>query len=256
VSSEIAHARAPEEKELNKKLEELRLLETELADRELELATLRGDLQAVEARYMRIVGARYAELDEIEARIAEALAERTSADAPVREQAARARAQAYESARAAHEASWPESREKFKPSGRLKELYREVAKRMHPDLTTDEEERARRNQWMAEANKAYEEGDEARLEEILADWQSRPEAVEGDSVGARLVRVIRKIAQAEGRLAAIESETANLRVSDLFKLKAAIEQAKEEGRDLLAEMASRIDMQIVDARNRLAEVGG
>jgi len=54
-------------------------------------------------------------------------------------------------------------REPFTPSENLKKLYREVAKRVHPDLATEESERQRRHELMAEANRAYAEGDEARL---------------------------------------------------------------------------------------------
>lgn len=56
----------PEEQELEKKSAELLALETELAQRELELATLRADLRAFEARYIGTVGVLYAELDEID----------------------------------------------------------------------------------------------------------------------------------------------------------------------------------------------
>jgi hypothetical protein len=47
---------------------------------------------------------------------------------------------------------------------------------------------------MAEANRAYEEGDEERLRVILQEWEGSPESVKGDGPGAELVRVIRKIA--------------------------------------------------------------
>ena len=64
----------PEEQELSRKLAELATLEATLAQRELDLATLQAELHAFERRYLRTAGARYAELDEIEAQIAEALA--------------------------------------------------------------------------------------------------------------------------------------------------------------------------------------
>ena len=107
---------------------------------------------------------------------------------------------------------------------------------------------------MAEANQAYEDGDEARLREILCEWESSPESVEGDGVGAELVRVIRKIAQIERRLQAIESIIAQLRSSDLYRLKVEDERAEVRGRDLLNEMASRLDQHITDARKHLASL--
>ena len=65
-------SRTPEERELEKKRSELATLEGELAQRELELTTLQSELYAFEARYLRVVGSHYAELDELEAQIAAA----------------------------------------------------------------------------------------------------------------------------------------------------------------------------------------
>jgi hypothetical protein len=42
---------------------------------------------------------------------------------------------------------------------------------------------------MAEANAAYEKGDETRLHAILQEWESSSEAVKGDGVVAELVRI-------------------------------------------------------------------
>jgi hypothetical protein len=89
-------------------------------------------------------------------------------------------------------------------------LYREIAKRIHPDLATEDDERAKRNQLMAEVNRAYEDGDESRLRAILNEWETGPDAVTGDGVGAELIRTIRKIHQVERRLAAIENEIVRL----------------------------------------------
>jgi hypothetical protein len=109
---------------------------------------------------------------------------------------------------------------------------------------------------MTEANRAYEEGDEARLEAILRDWESGPESVRGEGPGAELVRVIRKIAQVEDRFIAIGAEIARLKESDLFSLKSQVDQAREKGRDLLAEMAARVNQQVLEARGRLRSIAG
>jgi hypothetical protein len=61
----ITRGETPEEKERKKKLSELASLEEKLAQRELNLATLQGELQAFENQYIRIIGVRYAELNEI-----------------------------------------------------------------------------------------------------------------------------------------------------------------------------------------------
>lgn len=252
--AEIKRRKTPEEEELDKKLSDLDDLESDLAQWELELATLHGELRAFEIRYFRIIGIRYAELDEIEAQIAELQARLKPKNKQSQKHAEQARIKAQESAQAAGGIQEQFKQEKFIPSESLKKLYREVAKSVHPDLANDEEERARRQRLMAEANRAYEEGDEARLEAILHEWESSPESVKGDGVGAELVRVIRKITQAKERLNVIEAEIDQLKGSELYQLKIKIEDAETEGRDPLEEMASQLDEQIALAKQRLMEM--
>jgi len=254
LGTKITQRQTPEEKELNKKLSELAALESELAQRELDLATLQAELRTFERRYLSIVGVRYTELDEIEAKTAEALARLNPKDSKAQEQATQARTQAQESAHATSNVKDTEQPYKFKPSEGLKKLYREVAKRIHPDLATDEEERIRRQQLMAEANQAYEEGDEERLKDILREWESSPESVKGEGIGTDLVRIIRKIAQVEERFRTIEIEITQLKGSDLCKLKTKVEEAEKEKRNLLIEMANQLDKQIADASEHLAGV--
>jgi len=203
MDTQLTRKQTPEESELESKRTRLTALEAELAQRELDLTTLRAELLTFEACYLREVGVLYAELDEIEARIAEAQARLNPRDHRVQEQAAKARAQARDSAQATR-AAHPGEQKKFTASESLKKLYREVAKSIHPDLATDKGERAHRERLMAKANRAYEEGDEAKLQTILRDWENSPESVKGEGPGADLIRMIRKIAQVEERIRIIE----------------------------------------------------
>jgi hypothetical protein len=200
---------------------------------------------------LSVIGVRYAELDELEAQTAEAKARLNRKDSNAQAEASRARAQAQESAWAAGASQEPVQQDNFKPSESLKTLYREVAKCIHPGFATDEEERDTRTRLMAKANRAYEKGDEGRLQKILREWESSPKVIKGEGPGIYLLRVIRKIAQVEDRLGDIETEIAELRVSELYQLKAKVEAAENEGRDLLAEMAARLDSEIAAARERL-----
>lgn len=253
MNKELAKRDTPEKRELAQKREALSSLQIVLGQRELDLTTLQAELHAFERRYFRVVGVRYTELDEVEAQIADLLSRSSPQNQDMRMQAAEARGRANESA---HESKMLQETaghgEKFKPSDALKKLYRDVAKSIHPDLATDDEDHARRQRFMAEANQAYEEGNEIRLREILQEWESSPEAVQGEGVAAELIRVIRKIAQIQERLRTIEVTIDELESSDLYQLKSEVESAEAEERDLLAEMASRLDKQIVDARRRLA----
>ena len=250
MGTDIIRNRTPEEQELEKKKADLASLEAELIQRELDLATLRAELAEFEGRYLRTVGVLYAELDEIEAQIALAQARRHPDDSEAQEKAARARAQAEESARSVT----PAAETKTKPTEGLKKLFRDVAKRIHPDLATNDADRMRRQQLMAEVNLAYENGDEAKLRSILADWETSPESVEGEGVGPELIRVIRKISQIQRRFVEIEAEMQQLTTSDLHQLWIKTEEAESQGRDLLKDLASRVEKQIDDARIRLANV--
>jgi hypothetical protein len=253
MSTEVVRQVLPEEWELKRKQIELTNYETTLAQRELELTTLHAELHLFQARYLKILGGLYSRLDDLEAIIAEKQARLYPKNHEARQKAAEARAQAQESAKEAKEAreNSPKTQYDFKPSENLKKLYREVAKRIHPDLASGEQQRERHQQFMAEANRAYQEGDEVRLRAILHQWEASPESVPGDECGAKLVRVIRKIAQVKARLRAIEIEFLRLKESSLYQLKTKVEEAESKGRDLLAEMAVFMSQQIIKAEQRL-----
>ena len=241
----------PEDQELARKLEEQAALEAELAERELRAASLRAELSAFERRYLHFVGSRYAELDECKAQMAEQLVREQPGNQRVRDMAREARARAGETKFAAGEKTSQEPRA-FEPSRELKRLYREVAKRVHPDFTSDREDRVHRQELMAEANQAYERGDEARLARILADYECSPESVHGDGPGAELIRVIRRLSQVRGRGAEIEAEMQGLMGSQLYQLKLRVEEAERNGRNVLKEMVEQIETQIAVAKQRLA----
>ena len=75
--------------------------------------------------------------------------------------------------------------------------------------------------------------------------------VEGDGTGAELVRAIRRVSQARGRLAEIEAEMHELVRSDLYQLKSRVEEAEKNGRDVFVEMTEKVEEQIALAKERL-----
>jgi hypothetical protein len=253
MHTEITRRVSPEEEELAKKREELALLHAELADRELLLTDLRAELSAFEALYLRQIGTLYAQLDEWNAKVAERFAEQEGTE-EARSAATQARAQAEESNSAVREGA--AKGEGFKASPELKKLFREVAMRIHPDHATDEADRHKRTQLMKEANAAYERGDAETLRRILEEYESSPESVKGEGVAADLMRVIRQIRQVRSRLSQIELEIASLIDSDIAKLRAKVEVARAEGRELLTEMAEDLRKRIDAARRRFEAGSG
>jgi multidrug efflux pump subunit AcrA (membrane-fusion protein) len=245
MNPEIVLQLSPEEEELAKKREELAILQVELADRELFLADLRAELAAFDGRYLREVGVLYAELDEWNARLAELRAEQAGTP-EAKAEADEARTQAEEAYSAAHgEAA---NVQPFTPSPDLKKLYRETAKRVHPDTATDETDRARRERLMKEVNAAYAAGDEDALRRIIVGLENSPEAVHGLGVGADLIRVLRQLRLIKDRLKTITIELAALAETDIALLKAKTDIASSQGLDLLAEMEADVRGRISAAR--------
>jgi len=240
----------PEDQELVRKLEEQAALEAELAERELRAANLRAELAAFERQYLHFVGSRYAELDEWRARFAERLALACPEDQRAQRGAREARARADQTKSAAGEKSL-EAPRAFVATPEMKRLFRDVAKRLHPDLTSDRNDRAKRQNLMVQANRAYQHGDQEGLVKILTEYEHSPEAVAGEGPGAELVRVIRRVSQVRSRLAEIEAEMQQLLRSDLHQLKQRVDEAERSGHDILKKMIAKVDEQIAAAKRRL-----
>jgi hypothetical protein len=244
---EIVRKQTPEEEELLRKREELASVRAALAERELELADFRALLKSFEGRYLRQVGVLYAELDDWEAKIAEIEALlKPSATANQRAQETRKRAEET------HEATHGEASKArdFQPSADLKSLFREAAKRIHPDFAKDEADRQHRTRLMAQLNDAYSQGDAEAIKRILDEFGNSPESVQGEGIGAELVRIIRQIHQAKKNIEAIEQQLKSLQTSEIAQLRWDVEKADKEGRDLLAELAASVQARIADEKKK------
>src|ERR1700755_2330592 len=178
MPTEIILQPTPDAAALIDKREQLAAVRTALAERESELAQIRAQLKTFEGRYVRQVGILYAELDEIEARIAEREVDLYDSDA-ARRRAEEARQQAQET----HDAAFGEAREaeEFDPPPSLKTLFREVAKRIHPDFARDDAEQQYFTLLMARANQAYRRGDTEMLQRMLDDHLEINAAVAGET---------------------------------------------------------------------------
>lgn len=214
---------AEPEQELVLRQEELAALQADLSEQELAFVNLQEELRAFEQSYRRVVLSRRQELQRIEEQI--------------------------------HQYTLAlEAMSHFHPSASLKQLYREVAKRIHPDLATDSLEYERRQELMAAANQAYAAGDEAGLRQILIAWEQSPESVRGEGTEADLERISRKIQQVRRRIQVLQNETTALQHSDLYQLMDKAQTAKTHGRDLLLELAALVEDEILIALQQLTEL--
>jgi hypothetical protein len=230
---------------------EFEALSKELAESELELATLENKLSEFEKRYARTVGILFAELDELEKEIAKELL-RLNPTEEYKQGFQRAERKAKNSQDAVNERIVQNEKKPFTPSDELKNLFRKVAKIIHPDLATDEHERAYRNSLMARANEAYKNGDLEALEQILDEWEHRDEKTfSKEAQPSQLDQLEQKILQVRTRINAIERRIAELGKSELYQLMIKVEQAELEGRDLLGDMAKNLQDQIQAAKGLL-----
>ena len=249
MPSEITLQPSPNAAALAAHRERLAAVRAALADREADIAQTRSQLKVFEQRYLQRVGVLYAELDEIAARITEREVDLYDSDS------ARRRAQeARQRARETHEAAFGAEQEhqEFDPSPSLKTLFREVARRIHPDFASDEAEEKHFTLLMTRANQAYSRGDAETLQRLLDD-HLEVNAVTGpdESDAVILLRLARQIQHAERDIAALDRERDTMLASEIGQLYSDAESATNEGRDLLAELAATLRERIADAQYRL-----
>ena len=220
--------------------QEISSLEALLAERRAELVALQQELREFKSRYTQIVGSRMAELGEVERAIREAEARLFNLKLEA------------ESVEEENAASLDEAASSTGITGKkaLRKLFWSVARLFHPDHAADEKEAQRRHAVMAEASRAYREGDVDSLHTLLGDEQIQffcttqdADAVEEDRAG-RLLRL-------KGDLRTVEFGIKRIRQDGLYHLKLKTDEDARAGRDALAVMAENINRQITKARRRL-----
>jgi hypothetical protein len=198
---------------------------------------LQEELRGFKARYTSVVGSKLAELAEVEIEIRRAEERRLGLETAEGDDA---------------DAPGPEAAGGPRPARTsLRSLFWSVAKMFHPDHAGSESEAARRHSIMAEASRAYREGDVESLHTLLGDEELRsycaaPRAGEGEAdAAARLVDL-------KEELRTVEFGIKRVRQDGLYRLKLRADEDAALGRDALAEMAERVGRQIEKARRRLA----
>jgi hypothetical protein len=248
MPAEIILQPSPNVAGLAEKRERLAAVRAALAEREADIAQIRCQLKVFEVRYLQRVGVLYAELDEIAARITEREVDLYDSDS-ARRRAQEARQRAQETHEAAFGAD--QEPEEFDPSPSLKTLFREVAKRIHPDFASDEAEQKHFTLLMTRANHAYSCGDAETLQRLLDDHLEVNASVADEGDGLALFRLVRQIQHVERDIAALDREHQALLGSEIGQLYTDAEAASHEDRDLLAELGASLHERIADAQYRL-----
>jgi len=217
---------------------ELARIETLLIEAELRLATHRQQIAVFEQGYRRVAAGLCEELDRLNTQINALCANRF--ERHHRPGRSRARTD-YETIESSPD-EFPELPQ-FRPSESLAKLYREAAKRFHPDLTQDETDREWRHQMMQQANAAFAAGDCETLQRLLdANPSSHSLAAATDP---SLAAIKARITRLRSRLEEVLREHRDIETSDLGQL---YSQAKKSGhgaaiflRNLVVALKAEID---------------
>ncbi|MFJ7082659.1 J domain-containing protein [Streptomyces griseus] len=166
--------------------------EQALIEFEIAVETFRVEVENFSRLHHQKLGPMYARVDELDALIAEARAARTG-DPEDERKAREARAVVMPmpgvdelfhdwmdtdglspeaAAMLTEQPVRPPKR--VRPSEEARRLYRELARKAHPDLAQDEPERQRRDEFIARVNAAYGRGDIELLKELVAEWEAGP----------------------------------------------------------------------------------
>ncbi|MFJ3749702.1 J domain-containing protein [Streptomyces rubiginosohelvolus] len=170
----------------------VQVAEQALIEFEIAVETFRVEVENFSRLHHQKLGPMYARLDELDALIAEARAAKTG-DPEDERKAREARAVVMPmpgvdelfhdwmdtdglspeaAAMLTEQPVRPPKR--VRPSEEARRLYRELARKAHPDLAPDEMERQRRDEFIARVNAAYGRGDVELLKELVAEWEAGP----------------------------------------------------------------------------------
>lgn len=240
-----------------------------LSDLEAEVADLRRDVEAFQKRYERIVRPVEVRLEAARAAIAELERQQYLRRAhplgggrpledtwqppegyvPVEEQYRRT----WQVPPPPPEEPVPVRPAATDPEGMsIKQLYRQLARRYHPDLATEPAERAFRNDLMARINAAYTARDLGALQALAR----QPEGAHPEQPLAALrLQELEQIArQLKRRIADLKLEKAGLLYGDMLRLSLEEKLVRRQGRNLLAEMAARLEREYDEAMARLEQL--
>ena len=235
----------PPTRELQGRLALLGRVQAEADALEREYEAAREQIRAFEKRWKPAVGRRYVEVEELK--------EKTERARRLLRLARAGRLQPSPE----DDALSPETPQAvFRPENELRTLFRELARRVHPDRGEDAEDRQRRHEFMAEASRAYRNRDHRRLQWLLEHWLASPRLAPGRDIDSRIARANQKIAWARYRVQEMNHLIAELHGSSLAELRRECEQAVRQGRNLVAEMRARVLLDLERAQAELESVLG
>jgi hypothetical protein len=238
---------------------EIELKRVALAEERTALQKLQNEVAAFAKQYDRMIGPLEAELDGVRQQI-EALQTRPVVDH------SSIWGPGYSSFEESFDAKYRQSQNPTIKAPRsavnddtLRALYRKLARKYHPDTTTDPDEKARLTIIMAQINAAYRARNIDELHAIDGEkpkgQKITPPVVEPTGPHELTYSDLIKIAEGlDAEIAWTRSEHSRLMSGPLMSLKIEASIARSQGRDLLREIAAKIKNDLEAARAELAEL--
>ncbi|MFE7855903.1 hypothetical protein ACIRP3_35835 [Streptomyces sp. NPDC101209] len=247
----------------------VRAAEQALIEYEIAVETFRVEVENFSRLHHQKLGPMYARLDELDAQIAEARAER-SGDPEDRRRADEARARVMPMPGVEElfhgwmdgEGLFPEAAamltdqpvrppQRVRPSDEARKLYRELARKAHPDLAPDDTERQRREEFITRVNAAYARGDETLLRELAEEWAKGPAPAErGPSRSEELYARLEWLAQRKELLSLVAKDLEEGAIGSMLRL------APDDPDRLLEEIAEQLLADVAQRERELAELLG
>ncbi|MEU6231738.1 rhodanese-like domain-containing protein [Kitasatospora sp. NPDC047058] len=232
----------PEQQEL-----EERVAAAELAwlTMDVNMQTLRVEIDNFALIHHQLLGPLYARLDELDALVAETVAARTGRPEDLR-LAAEARRRVdelpdldalFDSVQEQQDAPPPAAPARVRPGREAQRIYRDLVRRAHPDLTTEPAEQERRAAFLARVNEAYAYGDTAALAGLAAEWSTAPEAAPAVDSPDRLGWLRRRLEWLNAKIAETATEQVRLENTAMGQLLAL---APQDPDGLLEELAEQL----------------
>ncbi|MEV0317433.1 J domain-containing protein [Streptomyces sp. NPDC050658] len=245
----------------------VRVAEQALIEYEIAVETFRVEVENFSRLHHQKLGPMYARLDELDAEIAEAQAAR-SGDPEDRRRAEEARARVMPMPGVEElfhgwmdgEGLYPEAAamltdqsvrppQRVRPSDEARKLYRELARKAHPDLAQDDQERSRRDEFITRVNAAYARGDEALLRELSEEWAAGPVPEErAPSPSEVLYARLEWLAQRKELLAVVARELEEGAIGSMLRM------APDDPDRLLDEIAEQLLAQVAEREAELARL--
>lgn len=137
---------------------------------------------------------------------------------------------------------------------KIRALFRELAKRFHPDLTNDPEEKKRREEIMTQVNQAYTKRDLKFLQALAEQPDSLPDIAK-QTKKEEIAFLKAELKRLDGVISDLKSRIQHLEESPAWRLKLEARIQRKSGSDMLTEITKELAEQIDDLKERLMAMG-